>query len=90
MKSLTLEKHALIMGTAQLKEELHQYVDRGDKRLLHMMQAIAKAYFEEDYTSPGDPMSIEEYKERIREAKSNIAVGHFTTQEDLEREMEQW
>jgi len=80
----------MIMGTAQLKEELHQYVERGDKRLLHMMQAIAKAYFEEDYTLPGDPMSVEEYKERIREAKSNVAAGHFTTQEDIEKEMEQW
>lgn len=78
------------MGTAQLKEELHQYVDRGDKRLLHMMQAVAKAYFEEDYTLPGKPMSAEEYKERIKEAKFNIEAGHFTTQDDLEREMKQW
>ena len=36
------------MGTAALKEELHQYVDQGDKKLLHIMQAIARAYFEED------------------------------------------
>ncbi len=82
-------KH-FIMGTAQLKEELHQYVDRGDKKLLHMMKAVAKAYFEDDYTLPGDPMSIEQYKDRIKEAKSNIEAGHFTTQEDLEQEMQQW
>jgi hypothetical protein len=87
---LTLEKDAIIMGTAQLKEELHQYVDQGDKRLLQMMQAVAKAYFNEDYIVAGPPMSLEEYIDRIREAKSNIAAGHFTTQEDLEREMEQW
>lgn len=78
------------MGTEQLKEELHQYVDKGDKRLLHMMQAVAKAYIEGDYTLPGDPMSIAEYQERIKAAKSNIEAGHFTTQEDLEREMKQW
>ena len=36
------------MGTTQLKEELHQYIDQGDKKLLLMMQAMAKAYFEED------------------------------------------
>ena len=78
------------MSTAQLKEELHQYVNQGDKRLLHMMQAIAKAYHENDYTMPGNPMSVGEYKERIKEAKSNIEAGYFTTQEDLEREMEQW
>ena len=78
------------MGTEQLKEELHQFVDKGDKRLLQMMQAVAKAYFEGDYTVPGDSMSVEEYKERIRGAKSNIEAGHFTTQEDLEQEMKQW
>lgn len=89
-ESLILRKHILIMGIAQLKNELHQYVDKGDKRLLYMMQAVAKAYFEEDYTLPGNPMSEEEYKERIKEAKSNIEAGHFTTQEDLEREMKQW
>lgn len=77
------------MGTTELKEELHQYIDQGDKKLLHMMQAVAKAYFEEDYTLHGDPMSGEDYKERIKEAKSNIEAGHFTTQEDLEREMKQ-
>ena len=36
------------MGTTSLKEELHQYVDQGDKKLLHIMRAIARAYFEED------------------------------------------
>lgn len=78
------------METARLKEELHQYVDSGNKRLLHMMQAVAKAYFEDDYTLPGKPMSAEEYKERIQDAKSNITAGHFTTQDDLEQEMKQW
>jgi hypothetical protein len=90
MKSLNLEKDTVFMSTAELKEELHHYIDRGDKKLLHMMQALAKAYFEEDYTSPGNPMSLEDYKDRIRQAKANIAAGNFTTQEDLEKEMEQW
>ncbi|MEQ9286099.1 MAG: hypothetical protein RIG77_04275 [Cyclobacteriaceae bacterium] len=78
------------MGTVQLKKELHQYIDRGDTKLLHMMQAMAKAYFEEDYTLPGKPMSVQTYKGRIKEARFNIETGNFTTQEDLEKEMEQW
>ena len=36
------------MGITSLKEELHQYVDQGDKKLLHIIRAIARAYFEED------------------------------------------
>ena len=85
-----MEKDAIVMSTAELKEELHQYIDQGDKKLLHMMQALAKAYLDEDHTLPGDPMSVEDYKRRIRQAKANIAEGNFTTQEDLEKEMEQW
>lgn len=78
------------MGTIQLKKELHRYIDRGDTKLLHMMQAMAKAYFEEDYALPGKPMSVQTYKGRVKEARLNIETGNFTTQEDLEKEMEQW
>lgn len=78
------------MSTAELKEELYQYIDQGDRRLLHMMQAIAKAYLQEDYTLPGSPMNKEEYIDRVRTAQLNVEAGHFTTQEDLESEMEQW
>ena len=85
-----MEKDLKNMGTAQLKEELHEYVNLGDRKLLHMMQAMAKAYFDEEYTLPGKPMSIQAYINRVREAKSNIEAGNFTTQEDLEKEMEQW
>jgi hypothetical protein len=78
------------MSTVELKKELQQYIDKGDKKLLQMMQALAKAYFEEDHTLSGEPMSVAEYKGRIMQAKANITAGNFTTQEDLEREMEQW
>jgi len=54
------------------------------------MKAMAKAYFEQEYILPGEPMSHEELIERIRQAKANVAVGKYTTQEDLEKEMEQW
>ena len=78
------------MGTIQIKEELQHYIDHGDNKLLHMMQAMAKAYYEEDYTLQGEPMSIKTYKERIKNAKSRIDSGHYTTQEDLEKQIEEW
>lgn len=78
------------MGAAQIREELQVYIKQGDTRLLKILYAIAKGYTEEDYTLPGEPMSVETLKGRIRSAKTRIKAGRSTTQEDLEKEVEQW
>ena len=44
----------------------------------------------EDYTLPGKPMSMGEFNNRINDAKARVASGKYTTQEDLEKEMEKW
>lgn len=78
------------MGTVQIKDELHHYIEAADSRLLKMLYDVAKEYNSEDYTLPGDPMSKETLKMRIQAAKSRIKNGKFTTQEDLEKEMKEW
>jgi hypothetical protein len=90
MKSLTLIKRELIMGAVQIKEELYHYIEEADARLLKMLYAVAKEYTQQDYTLPGEPMSKETLKKRIRAAKSRIEAGQFTTHEDLEKEMKEW
>lgn len=40
---------AIIMGAAQLKEELYQYIESGDTKLIKMLYAIAKEYSSDDY-----------------------------------------
>ena len=37
-----------IMQVANIRQKLHQYVDRGDEKLLKLMYAVAKEYNEED------------------------------------------
>lgn len=79
------------MDTAQIRQELHRYIDLGDERFLRIVHALATNYkSEEDYTLPGKPMSVEIYKTRINNARERVKSGYFTTQEDLEKEMEQW
>ena len=78
------------MGTVQIKEELYHYIEEADARLLNMLYAVAKEYTQEDYTLAGEPMSEDVLKKRVRAAKSRIKAGHFTTQEDLEKEMKEW
>ena len=77
------------MNTAQLRKELHEYIDRADDRLLKLVRGLFQADHE-NFTLPGEPMSEETLKQRVRAAKSRISSGQFTTQDDLESEMEEW
>ena len=77
------------MNTAQLRKELHEYIDQADDRLLRLVRGMFQAD-NDDFTLPGKPMSEETLKRRVRAAKSRISSGQFTSQEDLESEMEEW
>jgi hypothetical protein len=80
------------MGTAELRKEAHSFIDRADDKTLKKVIALAKSHEEkeEDYTLPGSPMDVETYRRRIREARERVKAGEYITQEDLEKEMEQW
>lgn len=79
------------MGTAELRKEAHRFIDRANDKVLKKVLALAKNQEEEvDYTLPGSPMDVETYRRRIIEASDRVKAGHYTTSEDLEKEMEQW
>jgi hypothetical protein len=80
------------MGTTELRKEAHRFIDRANDKDLKKVLALAKSHEEdeEDYTLPGPPMDVETYRRRIIEASDRVKAGHYTTSEDLEKEMEQW
>jgi hypothetical protein len=78
------------MSATQIRQELRDYIKSGDARLLKILHSVAKEYNSEDYTKPGEPMTVGTLKNRIREAKVRIKAGQFTSQEDLEIEMDKW
>lgn len=80
------------MGTGELRKKVQSYIDKADDRFLRMVNALAMSYEEEeqDYAFPGPPMDVETYRARILKASDSARAGHYTTSEDLEREMEQW
>ena len=39
---------SIIMEVANIRQKLHQYIDKGDEKLLKLMYAIAKEYTEDD------------------------------------------
>jgi hypothetical protein len=78
------------MSTTQIQQELKLVIKQGDSRLLKMLYAVAKEYENENYTLPGKAMSSSELKQRIKAAKGRIKSGQFTSQSDLEREINEW
>ena len=81
------------MGTVELRKEVRSYIDKADERFLRMVDALRKEYEEPDvvgYEVDGTPITQEDLKKRVKAASARVKAGHYTTQEDLEKEMESW
>lgn len=91
------------MSTAQIREELHQYINKADARFIHLVYGMMK----EDkkgaaiYTVQGKPLTQKQYKDDIDEARkqynkeldeaeARIDTGKYISHEDLEKEAKQW
>ena len=81
------------MGALDLKNDVLQYIDKADVRLLKVVKAVMESYWDEEivaYTIDGLPLNKESYKNELNEALEEINRGEFTSQEDLEKESENW
>lgn len=79
------------MGTAELRKELHSYIDKADEEFLKMVYAMSKEYDEPDmvgYKVDGTPITQEDVKKRVKAASARVKGGDYIPQEDLEKEME--
>ena len=81
------------MGALELRNDLIQYIDKADVRLLKVVKAVMESYWEEEivaYTVGGKPLNKEFYQNELNEGIEEIKRGDFITQEDLEKESENW
>jgi hypothetical protein len=84
------------MATVDLKKSIHDYIDNADERLLKLIKALVETYQENKetdtvaYTVDGKPLTQEQYNKELLDAVSEIERGGYTTQEDLEKESENW
>jgi hypothetical protein len=46
--NLNLLQITMIMEPASMRQKLHQYIDKGDEKLLKLMYAVAREYNEDD------------------------------------------
>lgn len=58
--------------------------------LLNKINSILDEEMIVGYTVDGEPLTKEMYNKRLEEAEKRILSGEYTTQEDLEKESENW
>jgi len=58
--------------------------------LLEKISALLDKEMIVGYTTDGEPLTKELYNKRLEEAEAQIATGNYTSQEDLEKEAENW
>jgi hypothetical protein len=81
------------MGVQKLREELHEYINHADERFLKMVYAMSKEYKETDiagYNADGSPITKESLVRRAKSASQRVKSGDFITQEEVEKEIENW
>jgi hypothetical protein len=81
------------MGTAELRKEAHRFIERANDKDLKKVLALAKKHEKTvivGYEPDGTPISQEDLKKRVRKASTQVKAGNYSTQEDLEKEVEDW
>ena len=81
------------MGTIELREELHKYIDKADEAFLKMVYAMSKEKKQSvvaGYTPDGKPISQKDLRNRVLTASKRVKDGDFISQEEIEKEVENW
>lgn len=81
------------MESSELKETVLRYINEADDRLLHIVRALVESYQENDvvaFTIDRKPLTKKQYNQELLDAEEEIEGGAFITQENLEKESENW
>ncbi len=82
-----------IMGVPELRNELHELINHADERFLKMVYAMSKEYRKPNvvgYNVDGSPITQKHLVERVRAASKRVKSGDFISQEEMDREVENW
>ncbi len=82
------------MGAAELRDELHQYIDIADERFLRMVHSLANEYAKDEENvvayRAGKAITKNQLYQELKESKTEIERGDYMTIEDFDKESEQW
>ncbi|WP_211324115.1 hypothetical protein [Echinicola strongylocentroti] len=85
------------MAITNVKESIHDLIDRiEDEELLNAYLKIIERGLHSSgdpivgYTTKGEVLTKSKLVDRVRAASERVKSGQYTTQEDLEKESENW
>ena len=82
------------MSTAQIKKNLHKYVDNLDVPFLQAVYNLVKTHVDENtvigYSAKGKTITARELRKRVKTAQSRMDKGQFISHEDVEKEAASW
>lgn len=81
------------MGALELKDSILKSLNTADENLLKIVKETIDNYNEEEivaHSVEGKPLTRKQYKQKISDALLDFKKGNYTTQEDLEKEIESW
>jgi hypothetical protein len=79
--------------TARKKKFIERFKQITNVEKLKRLEDLLQSEMQEDtvaYTVSGEPLSKTDYIKRVKNANKAIDDGHFTTAEDLEKEIKGW
>lgn len=82
-----------IMGALELRDSVLEYLNTADERLLKVVKAVIESYQEEEivaFSVDGKPITRAVYKAELAAAELEIKNGEVISQDDLEKEAENW
>ncbi len=81
------------MKLPELREELHEYINRADESILKVIYAISKESENSiivGYNTDDTPITNQELRKRVKAASQRVKTGDFLTQEEIEQDIENW
>ncbi|MEO0332299.1 MAG: hypothetical protein AAF223_11555 [Bacteroidota bacterium] len=76
------------MGTVQLREELHKYIDQADDRILRLVKGMFQA--EKEYHVSSEVKLKAEMIRRAEASEQDIAAGRTISASDFKQKLEDW
>ena len=81
------------MGAIGLRDDIKNYVNIADERLLKVVKAVMESYWDEEtvaFTVDGKPLTKKMYAQALQNGILEIQNNETISQEILEKESENW
>lgn len=87
-----LYKNRNEMNTVQVRQRIHEYIDKADDRFLNLVHSMIEADETSTigYRPDGSPISKADLINRTRISTQQISTGQAIRSEELKKDFEQW